>query len=184
MQKVFYTRKLNQSSEIEFEKWAEDYFGIKLPEDFIDFINSNGVGREPIPCRFDGKIDMEELIIEAFLRLSPSDNLASIQASTDRAIGEDWISDDFVMFAEGAAGHLSFVLAVKGPHRGKVFAFVDSGVYLEEDRIRLENGALHLADTFTEFIDGLHADEDDVDDWEDSMDYLPDEIKEKFGSGS
>ncbi|KZL21918.1 SMI1/KNR4 family protein [Pseudovibrio sp. WM33] len=187
MQKLFFQSEFETGDVTLFDKWAKDYFGIKLPEDFIDFIdfiNSNGVGREPIPCRFDGKIDMEELIIEAFLRLSPSDNLASIQASTDRAIGEDWISDDFVMFAEGAAGHLSFVLAVKGPHRGKVFAFVDSGVYLDGDQIRLENGALHLANTFSEFIDGLYADEDDIDDWEDSMDYLPDEIKEKFGSGS
>jgi hypothetical protein len=91
------------------------------------------------------------------------------------------MSSNLLIFAEGAAGHLRFALAVKGPHRDKVFGFMDSGVYLEGDTIRLEYGAAHLANTFSEFIDSLYADEDFLYNWEGITGYLPDEIVEKFG---
>ncbi|MGH0002953.1 SMI1/KNR4 family protein [Pseudovibrio ascidiaceicola] len=184
MQRLFFQFERENLDVASIEEWAKKRFGVGLPEDFLFFLRNNGIGGNPIPCRFEDKIGMDRIKIEEFLRLAPPDNMLSVQFSTDRAISEGWMSDNLIMFAEGGGSHLSFVLAVKGPHRGKVFAFVDSGVYLDGDQIRLENGALHLANTFSEFIDGLYADEDDIDDWEDSMDYLPDEIKEKFGSGS
>ncbi|KZK78004.1 SMI1 / KNR4 family protein [Pseudovibrio sp. W64] len=185
MQRVFFTWKPEKNMQLELlEEWVENKFGVSLPDDFLGFISSNGVGSSPIPGRFSGKIGMDHLIIEEFYWLSPVEDTYSIQYKTENAIDEGWMSDDLIMFARGGSGHLCFILAVKGPHRGKVFAFVDSGVYLEGDQIRLENGALHLADTFSEFIDGLYADEVNIENWEDSMGYLPNEIKEKFGFGS
>ncbi|WP_057461480.1 SMI1/KNR4 family protein [Pseudovibrio sp. POLY-S9] len=184
MQRVFFTwSPENKNSEI-FEEWVNKRFGVSLPEDFLLFLQDNGIGGNPVPNQFSGKIGMEHLVIEEFYRLSPEDAILSIQYKTEDAVDEEVMGENMIMFAEGAAGHLSFTLAIKGPHRGKVFAFVDSGVYLEGDQIRLENGALHLADTFSEFIDGLYADEDAIHSWEVRMGYLPDEIKEKFSSGS
>ncbi|KZL15691.1 SMI1/KNR4 family protein [Pseudovibrio sp. Ad37] len=184
MQKLFFLSEFETGDVTLFDKWAEKHFGVGLPDDFLSFLQKNGIGADPIPCQYDGKIGMDRMKIEEFYGYFPPDDQQSIQTQTNKAVVNDRISGDMLLFAYGGGGHLKFALAIKEPHRGKVFAFVDSGVYLEGDQARLENGALHLANTFSEFIDGLFADEDDLDDWEDSMDYLPDEIKEKFGSGS
>jgi hypothetical protein len=181
MQNIFYLHKREEDEFISISEWVKSRFNVDLPEDFLFFLKNNGTGGGPIPRQFKGMVGMYRLKIEEFLRLSPAESLMSIQYSTARAIEEGWMSDNQIMFAEGGGSHLSFTLAIKGPHRGKVFAFVDEGVYLEGDQIRLENGALHLADSFGAFIDGLYADEDDIDDWEDSTGYLPEEIAQKFG---
>ncbi|MFS1523494.1 SMI1/KNR4 family protein [Microbulbifer sp. 2304DJ12-6] len=183
MQRIFYESKLEAGDGKPFEEWAERHFGISLPDDFLFFVQTNGIGADPIPCQSDGKIGMDRMKIEEFYGCFPPEDQQSIQSQTAKAAANDRISHDILIFAYGGGGHLKFTLAVNGPHRGKVFAFVDSGVYLEGDQIRLKNGALHLADTFSGFIDGLYADADYIDDWEDAAGYLPDEIKEKFGSG-
>ncbi|MFS1523495.1 hypothetical protein ACL7TT_05175 [Microbulbifer sp. 2304DJ12-6] len=184
MQKMFFTwEPENNNSEL-LEEWIGNRFGVSPPEDFLMFIRSNGIGVSPIPNQFSGKIGMDQLIIEEFYQVFPPEKSSSIQTQTSRAIDNERISDDMIVFAYGAGSHLKFVLVVKGVNSGNVFAYMDGGVHIDDNQIRLSGDAVRLAFSFSNFINGLYADEDSLEEWEDTMGYLPDEIKEKFGSGS
>lgn len=134
-----------------FLKSLEKTWVFKLPKDYREFLLKYNGGKPSSNCFSFSDDETDGSVIQSFFGIHGMDNYDLLYEYQN--VYKDRIPDNCFPIACDSFGNL-ILISVKGPDRGKIY-FWDHEEEAYEDVPDYSNLTL-IADSFDEFLDGLH----------------------------